>query len=331
MRFGVVIGNPPYQEECAAKLSRTLYTEFMAMGQRAGRSLCMIVPSRWTEETSNNDLRNAILYRGHLRSIRIFLDGKSIFPGITTNKLCYFLYDECYVGDANVVNTLKGRNTVLVRNMLHDDGPLANNEISDLLRKVRSRAENERGTIQDMYLGRIFNIRTNDLGDSESPTTIRMLTNSGWKDIERHRVSKPWHIDKYKVYVSRASCEHGGEPNKQGMYKIVANHGVLTPGQVCTDSYIILGEFDDEESAHNFHKYVLTKFFRVLVSISLSSVYMSEHQFKRIPKQDFTSNSDICWSASMDGLDAQLYRKYGFTPSEVGYIDRTIKSIPWQG
>ena len=46
-----------------------------------------------------------------------------------------------------------------------------------------------------------------------------------------------------------------------------------------------------------------------------------------VPMQDFTDNSDIDWSKSINEIDLQLYAKYGFTDEEINYINEKIKPV----
>lgn len=49
--------------------------------------------------------------------------------------------------------------------------------------------------------------------------------------------------------------------------------------------------------------------------------------YKYVPLQDFTDNSDIDWSVSVAEIDKQLYKKYGLTQDEIDYIESTIKPM----
>ena len=43
--------------------------------------------------------------------------------------------------------------------------------------------------------------------------------------------------------------------------------------------------------------------------------------------QDFTSNSDINWSASIRDIDQQLYKKYGLSQQEIDFIESHVKEM----
>lgn len=49
--------------------------------------------------------------------------------------------------------------------------------------------------------------------------------------------------------------------------------------------------------------------------------------WKFVPLQDFTSSSDINWSASVADIDQQLYRKYGLSADEIAFIEKMIKPM----
>lgn len=46
-----------------------------------------------------------------------------------------------------------------------------------------------------------------------------------------------------------------------------------------------------------------------------------------VPLQDFTSDSDIDWSKSVEDIDAQLYAKYNLSDEEIAFIESMIKPM----
>ena len=46
-----------------------------------------------------------------------------------------------------------------------------------------------------------------------------------------------------------------------------------------------------------------------------------------VPLQDFTAESDIDWSKSIDDIDKQLYKKYGLSDEEQTFIEGMIKKM----
>jgi hypothetical protein len=54
---------------------------------------------------------------------------------------------------------------------------------------------------------------------------------------------------------------------------------------------------------------------------------ISRGNFRFVPLQNFTSNSDIDWSKSIAEIDAQLYKKYGLSEEEISFIESMIKPM----
>lgn len=49
--------------------------------------------------------------------------------------------------------------------------------------------------------------------------------------------------------------------------------------------------------------------------------------FRVVPLQDFSNNSDIDWTLSVQEVDKQLYKKYELSEDETNHIDRRIKEM----
>lgn len=101
---------------------------------------------------------------------------------------------------------------------------------------------------------------------------------------------------------------------------------VAPKGSVCSQSFLF-ASFDDENQANNFKKYLLTRFFRILVSAIKISQSAPNRVYKFVPLQDFTDKSDIDWSKSISEIDKQLYKKYNLTQEEIDFIEKTVKPM----
>ena len=86
------------------------------------------------------------------------------------------------------------------------------------------------------------------------------------------------------------------------------------------NSRMMLYASEHKNDCRNFLKYMQTTFFAALV---LEEPIKSSSMGYIIPWQDFTDNSDIDWSRSIDEINEQLYRKYNLTESEIAYMERT--------
>ena len=63
----------------------------------------------------------------------------------------------------------------------------------------------------------------------------------------------------------------------------------------------------------------------------LGTLKITQHNkrdtWKNVPLQNFTSASDINWSASIHDIDQQLYKKYGLSQQESDFIESHVKEM----
>ena len=130
-------------------------------------------------------------------------------------------------------------------------------------------------------------------------------------------------VNKYNVFTARSN-NLGTELNDDNLNAFLGE-----PNTVCSETYIVVNEgLDlDRDSCLNLCKYFRTKFVRYLHSLAKASQDATAKTFKYIPSQDFTNNSDIDWSKSIDEIDIQLYDKYKFTEDEKIYVNGLIKPM----
>ena len=95
----------------------------------------------------------------------------------------------------------------------------------------------------------------------------------------------------------------------------------LPPNAVCTETYLVAGIFEDEETANNMITYLKTKFARFLIAQMLASMNMSKASYSFVPVQDFSKP----WT------DAELYAKYNLTEEEIAFIESMIKPMELGG
>lgn len=142
--------------------------------------------------------------------------------------------------------------------------------------------------------------------------------------VERSEVpSRLEWIDKWKIFTAESN-NIGTELNDDNFNTIIG-----TPGTICTETFVVIGaDLElDEENTHNLSLYLKTKFSRYLHSIAKTSQHGTKSTYRFIPLQDFSTDSDIDWSVSVQEVDKQLYKKYGLSHEEINHIERKIKAM----
>src|SRR5690606_8782763 len=93
----------------------------------------------------------------------------------------------------------------------------------------------------------------------------------------------------------------------------------------CTGSFIQFGAFQSQSEAENCMKYLKSRFCRVMLGTLKVTQDNPKSTWKNVPLQDFTNNSDIDWSQSIENIDKQFYKKYGLSEKEVDFIETHVK------
>ena len=175
-------------------------------------------------------------------------------------------------------------------------------------------------TISDIMLSRNpFGQSSNVRGQEISyPNSIELVTSQGSYYVDKDSITDNVdYVNSWKVSISKVTCEHAGEPDKNGQVKVLSSLRTFGPNVACTDSYLIIGKFDNQKEADNLRSYLSTKFARFLLLLSVSSINLSKDKFQFVPLQDFSKS----WT------DEELYRKYNLNDDEIAYIEKIIKPL----
>jgi site-specific DNA-methyltransferase (adenine-specific) len=121
--------------------------------------------------------------------------------------------------------------------------------------------------------------------------------------------NKDW-IWKYKVLISMAYGMGNKSPSQ-----VLNKPFISEPGSVCTETYIVIGPFENLKEAQSHIDFIKTKFFRFLVMLRKSTQHASKNVYKYVPLlRSETFNSD-----------SKLYNYFNLDKNEIDYIESTIK------
>ena len=318
MKFDVIIGNPPYQlNDGGAQASASpLYHYFIENAKKLNpeRYLIMIVPARWYAGGKGlDDFRDEMLEDFHIRELHDFPVTDDCFPGVNIRGgVCYFLWDKQYDNRkelTKVVTHTKNIEKSLMRPLKYEgiDIFIRNGFAFKILEKVRTLSDDN---MIDQYVSprKPFGLstdftRSEDFHDSKNnlKKPLKCYGKSlqvGFVEESSIKSHKEW-VYTWKIMTSRAN-NIGTELNDDNL-----NTFICKPGEVCTESYLLVGVgLDlDENKCNNLAVYLKTKFARFCHSLAKSSQDATAKTYRFIPVQDFTES----WT------DEVLYKKYNLT------------------
>ena len=363
MKFDVIIGNPPYQDDLGKTESQSqgntkwIYYHFQNAAEKIAKKTCLIIPfGGWFDNPSAfGGFGERILSDKHTVSI-------TAYEG-TADKRAWYRNDKSpdpvFGNNAN----LSAGVAIVYRDMVQEQNTYtySNRVYSDNTRTVSAdewevlspspdfsfayKLTGEK-LISQLKKG-IFKIESNfvelnpdkvSLDKKDWANPIRLLTNdrSGsagravlyWCDRSLIKKGKEY-IDKYKVVMTSAYPKKtfvSGEPTVENVQRRLSSGliQVLQPGSAFGRSRMMLFGSDSKDDCDNFIKYTQTRFFAYLV---LQEPNKTSSIGYVIPNQDFTTNSDIDWSKSIAEIDQQLYRKYKLDQNEIDFIEEKVKEM----
>jgi site-specific DNA-methyltransferase (adenine-specific) len=319
MKFDVIVGNPPYQMETggSGRQAVPLYHKFVEQAQDLNpQYLAMVIPSRWFGGGMGLDaFRTTMLADRRVRHLVDYLDARECFPGVDiAGGVCYFLWSRDDPGTCEVENRWGNKTWHSTRHLDEFDVFVRLDPAVSIVRKVVAMGgESLTSTVSGV---RPFGIPTSQRPQGTSG--FHLLSSGGRGYIPKSMVSSGHQmVDKWKVITSKTSHDHAGQPDKDGMRRVLSRLELLEPGWVCTESYIVLGAFDTKAEAENLLGYARTAFLRFLVSVRSYSQDITRDRFAFVPLQDF----------SKEWTDAELYKKYGITADEQAFIESMIKEM----
>ncbi len=330
MRFDVIIGNPPYQlsDGGQAASAKSIYHLFVEKAkQLRPRYLTMVIPARWYTNGKGqgmNEFRQAMLTDKHISHLIDYKNSADCFPGVNiAGGICYFLWERDYQGDCQIVNAdnttqLQGNSPQGESRSLDEFSVLVrDNTAIHIIRKTRDKCKMMLNQIVKPYS--YFAIRSFERGEETRTknTDVTLLSSQGKGYYPIGKVTdKESILSKYKVVITYA-MSGGNKPSSEGNYQVISSLQVLSPNEVCTETYLVLGAYDTKADAQNMLSYAKTKFFRFLLLQALTSIHITKDSFLFVPIQDYSKP----WT------DEELYAKYDLNDDEIAFIDSMIKPM----
>ena len=287
MKFNAVVGNPPYQimDGGGTGSSATpIYNKFVDLAKLLNpNNVSMIIPAKWyTGGKGLDEFRANMLNDKQLIKLFDYEDSRDCFPTVDiAGGVCYFLWNKGSDNKCVVTSILGSFRNESTRYLNEHDTFIRSQKVLDIINKVKSQTFT--GFLsQTVYSRKPFGIRSFQRGFPAKPgRNISLFGSDGITYMEEKDVPQNKEIvDKWKVIMSKASAEHAGQTDANGRKRIVSRLEVLPPYTICTESYLLLDIFDNEEEAQNLKKYIRTCFTRFLLASILITQNIVRDKFK---------------------------------------------------
>lgn len=326
MKFDVIIGNPPYQlsDGGHGASASPIYQKFVESAiQLKPRYVVMITPSRWFVGGKGLDeFRARMLKERHLRNIVDYPKLYDGFPGVKIRGgVSYFLWDRDYNGPCAVQTMWDGAplGKPVKRYLDVYDVLVRRNEAVPILDKVlayRVNGRPEKKLDERVSSNKPFGLRTFFHGKKSSdgladPIKLYGSQRISWVEREAIPTNEEW-IDEWKVLMTRVQGTSAAVETK-----FLSNPILASPGEACTETYVVAGRFDNKETAARYADYLRTRFVRFLVSLRKAT--------QDAPKGVYGFVPDV--PLGRDWNDQKLYKRYGLTDKEIAFIESVVKPM----
>ncbi|MFI3112778.1 Eco57I restriction-modification methylase domain-containing protein [Streptococcus suis] len=341
VKFDVVIGNPPYQEETIGENSTfapPIYHKFMDLSYEVADKAVLITPARFLFNAGSTPKawNKKMLEDEHLKVIYFEQNSANIFPNTDIKGGVAVTFRDANV-NFGAIETFTAFDAL--NNILHKVAPLTKATLDSIISgrgvyKLSEKALIDHPEIEDIQSkGHKFDVGSGafkilsdilyfDKKQSDNDVQILGLENLNrtYRWINQDYLNPPESFRKYKVFFPQAN-------GSGAIGEVISTPLIGAPLIGATETFLSIGGFETKEEAEACLKYIKTKFARAMLGVLKITQATTRDKWAKVPLQDFTSNSDIDWSQSIAELDVQLYRKYGLSQEEIDFIESKVKEM----
>ncbi len=347
MKFDVIIGNPPYQEDTIGDnetFAPPVYHHFLDASFKVGKEVVLIHPARFLFNAGSTPKawNKKMLSDKHFKVLDYIAEVSKIFPNTNINGgIAITCHDESK--DYGAIEIFaqfeelnKIRKAVISKQGFKSFSDIITSAYAyHLTEEVYKEHPEVKGRLSK---GHDYDLKSNILelmpeiftntktNEDDLLVWGRANNQRATKWVKRSYITGPSNMDKYKIVLGRSDGAAGtiGKPIPA---RIIGTPSLGTSYSVTTESFISIGSFNTEQEVKNAIKYIKSRFARTLISILKVTQDITPEKWAYVPLQDFTPSSDIDWSKSIAEIDEQLFDKYGLDEQERDFIRTKVKEM----
>lgn len=342
MKFDVVVGNPPYQQDSETTArDDAVYNYFYDLAEKVSTKYCLISPARFlfNAGSTSKDWNQKMLSDKHVKVEYYEQNSSKVFPNTDIKGGIAILYRDANkdFGEIGTFTSYLELKHILKKVENHTSFKSIDSQmtgrgiyrLTDLAHQIHPEIESlqSKGHKNDVGSGAfktLSNIIFFDVKPSTDHEYVKILGLENmqrvYKFIRKVFINEPFGFDKYKVILPKAN-------GSGAIGEVLSTPLIGEPLIGFTETFISIGAFDNELEAQHALKYVKSKFARTMLGVLKITQDNPRDKWQKVPLQDFTPNSDIDWSKSIVEIDQQLYKKYGLDQKEIDFIESKVKAM----
>lgn len=345
VKFDVVIGNPPYQNEGIGDVARDepIYHKFMDLAYEVADKAVLITPARFLFNAGQTPKawNQKMLADEHLKVIYFsqksdevfpntdikggvavtYRDAKENFGAIETFTPIEWLNDLFHLVRYKVKRSfneyLYGRSSYKLTRLVYEDNP----EIKGRIK------QSEEKSIGSNIFDKLPEIFTDTPQDKNCIRIYGRQNNERtYKWIRKEYVQEHENLNKYKVLLPKSNGS--GAIGEVLSTPLVGTPLVGTPLVGHTQTFISFGAFDTEREAENCLKYIKTDVARAMLgTLKITQDNATKEVWSNVPWFDFTDYSIIDWSKSVEEIERQLYDYFNVPDNIIAELKVNVRRM----
>lgn len=329
MKFDVVLGNPPYNND--------MYIDFVELGHNLAK-FCdsWITPAKfWAKFTCDKDLVFRDLHTNFGKYYVVYKDCKDIFPNISEpGGITYYILNKSKSVNYDIKCCHKSSKAFNSDFESHSDLTFLPLKVLSILKKVGdSNFKDILNHNVSYFVEHTFEAST----DSSLPIKVYNGSKlSGYTD-EKHIKHKE-DLGKFKC-IQAHTCGSGAfQADDTGKFLGLAPIYILNPNEVGRGFHHLM-LFDTRYQAENFVRFMETKFVNFLYVCGVCGTCNSKEFYRYIPDiidfnviyedkplDNYIPDEDGKYLDNNGNKHCSLYTRYNLTDDEIDLIESTIRN-----
>lgn len=346
MKFDVVIGNPPYQEDVGVRSEQPpIYHHFMESAYKISDKVCFITPARFLFNVGATPKKwnEKMLNDNHLKVEFFEQKSENVFPGTDIKGgVAITYYDKCQdFGKIGTFTHFDELNSITKKVLSKFERSLSDIYCSNTAYKYSPLFFSENPGFENRVSGGSKRYMASSVFEKFPEVFLKQPKEDGQEYVkiigrknnqrttlffDKRYINPPENFYKFKVMLPGSNGS--GAIGEVLSTPLVGEPLVGEPLVGHTETFISFGAFDNREEAENLLKYIKTKFARTMLGVrKVTQGNKNTYVWGLVPLQNFTNNSDIDWSQSIAQIDQQLYKKYGLSEKEIAFIEEKVREM----